>query len=123
MILPWNFCRIFLCVYFNFLPVHRDGIFCMFYVFVEAALCTVVLQQVRKDCGTGEIVDCNDVNSFHIVDLAVNQPSDPSESVDRNFYCAHSLYCLVFRMQSYETKTFGKLSRQPISLQTLNGKK
>jgi hypothetical protein len=26
-------------------------------------------------------------------------------------------------MQSYETKTFGKLSPQPISLQTLNGKK
>jgi hypothetical protein len=26
-------------------------------------------------------------------------------------------------MQSYETKTFGKLSRHPISLQTLNGKK
>jgi hypothetical protein len=25
-------------------------------------------------------------------------------------------------MQSYETKTFGKLSSQPISLQTLNGK-
>jgi hypothetical protein len=25
-------------------------------------------------------------------------------------------------MQSYETKTFGKLSCQPISLQTLNGK-
>lgn len=26
-------------------------------------------------------------------------------------------------MQSYETKTFGKLSGQPISLQTLNGPK
>ena len=122
MVLPGDLGRIFLSIYFDFFTVYEMEFSVDFTSWFKPALCAVVFQQVSQDFGTGQIINRHYIYSFQTVDLAVSQTSDPAKTIDSNFNCAHSFDDLIFRMQSYETKTFGKLSQQPISLQTLNVK-
>ena len=81
---------IFLGVYFDFLAVYDNGVFSRFYFFIEAALSAVIFQQVSQNFGTGQVINCHYVYSFHTVDLTERQTPDAAETIDSNFNCAHN---------------------------------
>ncbi len=90
MFFPGNFGGVLLSVYFYFVAVDDDGVLGGFYFFFKAALCAVIFQQVSQYFRTGQVINCHYVYSVHSVDLAESQTSDPAETIDSNFNCAHN---------------------------------
>ena len=77
---------------FNFLAVNDDGILrCADSVQVFAdlaavtALCGIVLQQVCKHCGAGQVVDCNNLISLSTEHLTESKATDAAETIDSYF--------------------------------------
>src|ERR1043165_3256095 len=56
---------------------------------VEAALCCIILQEVRQHVWLGKVVNSYYLNAFHIINLAESKTADAAKAIDGHFYIAH----------------------------------
>ena len=80
----------------HFVTVHNNTVVGGGNSFVKTTLSTVVLQKVGQNRRTCQVVDGNNLNTFHVIDLAENQAADAAKAIDGNFYRTHCWLVFVF---------------------------
>ena len=85
---PGQVGSVLLAVDLDLFAVHDDGSVLRFDgVTLIAALCRVILEQMRKHLRIGQIVDRNDLIPFGTEHLTECQTTDTAKTIDCNFNC------------------------------------
>ncbi len=83
---PRKFFRVAVSQNFYVLAVYFEEAVVYFDFAVEFALSCIIFQQVSEHFRIGQVVDCDNLDTLHVLNAAESQTSDTTKSVNSYFY-------------------------------------